>query len=107
MAVADWRSRRSLGCKLGQMLLLQEVEVVIRRDDCHQRARAYSKTKAIVMMCSGGSDLYGVGRRLALGTIEGQLGHPRSILDKSKELMLTCDVLWWCGFEQMLFCHWF
>ena len=28
----------------------------------------------------------------ALGIIEGQLGHLRGILDKSREIMITCDV---------------
>ena len=30
----------------------------------------------------------------AWGIIEGQLGHPRSILDKSRDRMITCDVIW-------------
>ena len=26
---------------------------------------------------------------------------------KSREQMITCDVLWWCDFEQTLILHWF
>ena len=52
------------------------------------------------------SNVVGLGGRSdARGIMEGQLGHPRDILDKSRELMKTCDVLWWCDLERMCWCY--
>ena len=43
----------------------------------------------------------------ARSIIQGQLGHLRRILDKSRARMITCDVIWLCVFENIMILHWF